>query len=246
MFDFFTKKDFLIDYLENFVDIHNHILPGIDDGAKTPLESLEIIQAFSEIGIKKFIATPHIMHNYYPNNPQTIQGALALVNNELLKNDLRDICISAAAEHMIDDNFEVLLDESQVMPMKGAYLLVEMSYLQPPINFDEGIIKTASNGYFPILAHPERYNFLHQKMKKYSHYKEQGILFQLNLLSLSNYYGSQVPKVSIKLLEEGLIDFIASDIHNLDQFEALKNVTVTTKTIKQLLPIINRTKETFY
>jgi len=246
MFHIFGKKHFLIDHLENFVDIHNHILPGIDDGAKTPEDSLALIKGFTEFGVTNFIATPHIMHNYYANNPQTINAALALVKNEFLKNDLKTISVEASAEHMIDDNFEVILENGGIMIMRKEFLLVEMSYLQPPINFDEAIIKVVSKRLFPILAHPERYNFLHHRLKKYSSYKEQGILFQLNLLSLGNFYGKEVPKIAAKLLDEGLIDYVASDIHNLNQLNSLKNLTISKKHIRQLLPIINNTIETFY
>lgn len=246
MFHFFSRKKFLIDYLDGFVDIHNHILPGIDDGAKTVVESVDLIKAFSELGVTRFIATPHIMHNYYPNDQNTITGSLNLLKNALLAENQKDVSIKASAEHMIDDNFEILLENEGVMPMKSNYLLVEMSYLQPPINFEEAIIKTAAKRFYPVLAHPERYGFLHHRMKKYREYKEHGILFQLNLLSLGEYYGKEVPKVTFELLEEGLIDFVGSDVHNMAQLNALKNLTVSRKTVQQLLPIISNTIETFF
>ena len=246
MFQIFSKKIFLIDYLNKFVDIHNHILPGIDDGAKTPDDSITLIQGFSAFGVTKFIATPHIMHNYYPNTPGIINRALETLQNELLARDLKNISLAAAAEHMIDDNFEHLLGEGEVMPIRNDYMLVEMSYLQPPLNFDAAIIKTASKRFYPILAHPERYSFLYHKPKKYGLYKEQGILFQLNMLSLGEFYGSEVPKMALKLLEEGLIDFAASDVHNLDQLNALKELTISKKTLRQMLPVIHGTIETFY
>jgi tyrosine-protein phosphatase YwqE len=246
MFHIFSRKYFIADYLNNFVDIHNHILPGIDDGAKTPAESIALIRSFMDMGVTAFIATPHIMHNYYPNTPQTINSSLVVLRDELLKNDLKNISIEAAAEHMIDDNFEALVEEDQVMPMKNGYLLVEMSYLQPPINFKEAIIKTASKRYFPILAHPERYGFLHQGMKKYHKFKEQGIHFQLNLLSLSDFYGEETMKMAAKLLDEGLIDFVASDVHNPEQLNVLKEISIPKKLVNQLLPVIRNTIETFY
>ncbi|HET8736297.1 MAG TPA: CpsB/CapC family capsule biosynthesis tyrosine phosphatase, partial [Pricia sp.] len=139
-----------------------------------------------------------------------------------------------------------LLESDRTMVMKKEYLLVEMSYLQPPINFEEATAKTASKGYFPILAHPERYGFLHHRMRKYREYKEQGILFQMNLLSLGEYYGKEVPKVALELLEEGLIDFVASDVHNLEQLDALKQLRLKKKTAEKLHPVIDRTIETFY
>ena len=141
MFHFFTRKNFLIDYLEGFVDIHNHILPGIDDGAKTVEESVELIDGFSQFGVKDFIATPHIMHNYYPNNPETINNSLLLLKNMLLEQHMKYISIRAAAEHMIDDNFESILERGTIMPLGDNYLLVEMSYLQASINFDGAVGK---------------------------------------------------------------------------------------------------------
>ncbi len=246
MFHFFNRKKFLIDYLEGFVDIHNHILPGIDDGAKTVKESVELIKAFSGFGVKRFISTPHIMNNYYPNDRGTITNSLNLLKSALMAENLKDISIEASAEHMIDDNFETILENKGVMPLKVNYLLVEMSYLQPPINFEEAIIKTAAKRFYPVLAHPERYGFLHHNMRKYNRYKEHGILFQMNLLSLGEYYGKEVPKVATELLEEGLIDFLGSDVHNIAQLNSLKNLTVSRKTLEQLLPIISNTIETFY
>ena len=246
MFQIFGKKEFLVDHLANFVDIHNHILPGIDDGAKTPEESLGLIEGFGEFGVTRFIATPHIMHNYYPNTRESIAKAFALLRNELLKNDLKHISIATSAEHMIDDNYESLLNAGDIMPMATDYILVEMSYLQRPINFREAIIKTVSKRLYPILAHPERYNFLHKNTKKYAVYKERGILFQLNLLSLGDFYGKEVQKIALKLLDDGLVDYVGSDVHNLNQLNALKDLTLPKKTIRQLVPVIHQTIETFY
>ncbi|PCJ95757.1 MAG: histidinol phosphatase [Flavobacteriaceae bacterium] len=246
MFHIFSKKTFLIDYLEGFVDIHNHILPGIDDGAKTVEESIALIKGFSEFGVKSFVATPHIMHNYYPNTPVTIEDSLTLLKNELLKNNMKDISIDAAAEHMIDDNFESILENRAIMPLRKQYLLIEMSYLQPSINFADAIQQIASARYFPIFAHPERYGYLHKSFGKYYKYKEQGILFQMNLLSLSDYYGKEVQKTAIRLLDKGLMDFCSSDVHNTRQLSALKNVTISKKTAQSVLPIIDKTINSFY
>ena len=246
MFSFFTKKYYVADQLSRFVDIHNHILPGIDDGAKSVADSIELIRAFGEFGVHNFIATPHIMNNVYENNRTTINGALLALENELLERKMKDVTIAAAAEHMIDDNFENLIDQQQLMPIREKYVLVEMSYLQPPINFDEAIIKLASRGYFPILAHPERYGFLSHNYIKYRGYKEQGILFQLNLLSLGDYYGNDINKNAFRMLEEGLIDFVASDIHNMRQMKALKDLSIPKRVLRDLQPLINDTIAVFY
>jgi tyrosine-protein phosphatase YwqE len=241
MVSLFRKKIYLIDLLEGFVDIHNHILPDIDDGAKTVDDSLDLLKGFSEFGVNNFIATPHIMHNYYDNTKETIDRALDRVRHALKKNGLSTISIEASAEHMIDDNFESLLENSKVMPLRKEHLLVEMSYLQRPINFDEAIISIAHHRFFPVLAHPERYNFLHARSKKYGEFKQQGILFQLNMLSLGEFYSKETQKMAFKLLEEDMIDFIGSDVHNKAQLNALKELTITKKTKAILEPIIEGT-----
>ncbi|WP_394749384.1 tyrosine-protein phosphatase [Spongiimicrobium salis] len=246
MFHFFSKKKFLVDSLENLVDIHNHILPGIDDGAKTTDEAIALIKGFVEIGIRNFVATPHIMGDLYPNTSETIHKALNLVQSELLKHNIKDIAIEASAEHMIDVDFEKLLSDGEVLPLRKEFLLVEMSYLQPSLNFKEAIIKIAAKRFYPILAHPERYTFFHGHLSRYQRYKNKGISFQMNLLSLGDFYGKEVQKVAHKLLNEGLIDYVASDVHNLHQLNALKELAITPKTEQLLLPVINTTIETFY
>ena len=235
----------MVDLLEGFTDIHNHILPGIDDGAKTVDDSKKLLKSFSEFGVQNFVATPHIMHNYHDNSPATIKTALAYLKNELIQVGFDHIKIEASAEHMIDDNFEAILSKKQVLPLGVDYLLIEMSYLQPPINFDTAIEAIAHNRFFPILAHPERYNFLHSKMRRYSEFKQQGIQFQLNMLSLGDYYGKEVSKIAMKLLEEGMIDFIGSDVHNMDHLAALKKVTLSKKLVELVEPIVDRTNYTF-
>ncbi len=186
------------------------------------------------------------MHNYYPNTPETITAALDVLKDEMLKEDLKHIRIEAAAEHLIDADFEVILEQNTVMPIQKMYLLIEMSYLQPPLNFEEAVSKTASKRFFPILAHPERYHFLHHKPKKYTKFKSQGLLFQMNMLSLSSYYGKEVQKAAFKLLEDGQIDFVGSDVHHITQLEAVKNITLSKKTLNQILPVISNTIEIFF
>lgn len=247
MFSFFHKKIFLVDYLHGLVDIHNHILPGIDDGAKTVDDSIDLIKGFSEFGITNFVCTPHIMNNYYPNTPETINNSLEILKKEIENLGIHTIKIDSAAEHMIDDNFESILQNNSVMPLKKEYLLIEMSYLQPSFNFDNAIGEIAKHTYFPILAHPERYVYFHKKYKTYAQLKTQGLLFQMNLLSLNaESYGTEVQKTTQKLLENNLIDFVGSDVHNMHQLKMLKEVKISNKTLKLVLLLIENTIQTFY
>ena len=246
MISIFSKKRFLVDYLEDFVDIHNHLLPGIDDGAKSVEESLSLIKGMGELGITRFIATPHIMHNYYPNTPETINSALGELRNAMAEHKLTDVTINAAAEHMIDDNFEQLLEEDGIMPLKQDYLLIEMSFLQASINLDTAIEKTKQKGYFPILAHPERYVYFKNKQEIFASLKKKDVSLQLNLLSLGEYYGIETHKLARDLLENERIDFLASDLHHSGHLKELKKIQLTETVLERLFPILENTIAQFY
>jgi tyrosine-protein phosphatase YwqE len=246
MFSFFSKKVFLVDLLEGLVDIHNHLLPGIDDGAPDVETSIELIKGMQSYGVQSFVATPHIMGDLYPNDPKTINAALNQLKKGLEEAHMSDLKIEAAAEHMIDDQFEQRLENQKTMPLKKQYMLIEMSYLQPSINFESAVEKVKSMGYFPIFAHPERYNYLHANFNKYDNYKANGLLFQMNMLSLGEYYGSKVKNTALKLIDEHMVDFLSSDLHNVRQLKALKNIQLSKKTAENLKPIINKTIGSFY
>ncbi|MEO0572652.1 MAG: CpsB/CapC family capsule biosynthesis tyrosine phosphatase, partial [Bacteroidota bacterium] len=152
MFTIFSKKSFLIDHISGLVDIHNHVLPGIDDGAQTVDESLEMVKMFQEFGINELICTPHIMHNYYDNTPKTIEQAYHKLSESLIAENVQAVTLKYAAEHMIDDDFEHKLEESHIVPLNENHLLIEMSYLQPSINFDSAVDKIIKSGFFPVFA----------------------------------------------------------------------------------------------
>ncbi len=245
MINFFSKKYFLKDLLEDFVDIHNHILPGIDDGAKTIKDSLNLIIKLKELGVKEFIPTPHIMQDFYPNTDETIGSSYQQLLENLNTKLLGSITINPAAEYMLDNNFEKLLETENLFTLKKKYVLVEMSYFQPPINLEDIIFKIKTKGYIPVLAHPERYSFYHNNLNYYSRLKQLGCLFQLNLLSLSDHYGKNVKKTGNYLIENNLIDFVGSDVHNESHIEKISNIIIS-KTQYSFLPkLIRNTKDTF-
>ena len=236
---FFKKKNIPLTELfpEGFVDIHSHLLPGIDDGAKNLQNSIELIQKMSSYGIKNFITTPHVLGDVYPNSSKTIKEKLLEVQNELKRLNLTDVNISAAAEYMMDEQFVKLLGKDDVLTLKDNYILVEMSYFSAPFNLYEILFEIQLKGYKPILAHPERYNFYHNDFENYYKLKKAGCLFQLNLLSLTPQYGKNVQKISTKLLKENLYDFVGTDIHHSRHLELLKTIgsEKTKKLISHLL-----------
>lgn len=246
MFSLFSKKVLLKDHFTDFVDIHNHILPGLDDGASTVDDSLELLLKFSEMGITNFIATPHVMNDYYPNTPETITTALATLKNALRSKGLTNFKISAAAEYMMDQAFLELMEREKLLCLKKNFVLVEMSYFQAPININEILFKLQTRQYKPVLAHPERYIYLHsKKLEKYLELKERGCCFQINALSLVGHYGKNIQDAAYALLDQELIDFIGTDTHQLRHLEKLDTLKIPQKRSRQLEPIIKQTKNTF-
>lgn len=245
MLNFLTKKIYLRDLLEGFVDMHCHILPGIDDGAKDIEDALKLIKELKKLGVAEFIPTPHIMEDLYGNNGETIGNSFQILLEAINETSSKNTPINPSAEYMMDDNFTKLLNENNIFPLKGKYLLVEMSYFQPPINLKEIIFNIKMKNYIPVLAHPERYAFYHNNKEYYKELKKIGCLFQLNLLSLSDYYGKGVQKASEFLLEENLIDFVGTDTHHMKHIVGLTKTTLKNKHKKNVLEVIENTKRTF-
>jgi protein-tyrosine phosphatase len=207
------KKEATFDYSAIAVDMHSHVLPGIDDGAQNPQESVALVREMIALGIKKIIATPHIMVDYYRN-------ALELLKAELAKEQI-DIPVEAAAEHYFDETFERRVVDGELMVMPGGHVLFEFSFITPPPNAAPVFQKLKDKGYKPILAHPERYPYL--DLDQLRGFRDWGVLLQINTISLTGYYGRESRKAAEAMIDNDLVDFISSDMHHLRHAEALRN-----------------------
>ncbi|TXD48914.1 tyrosine-protein phosphatase [Polaribacter sp. IC073] len=243
---FFKKKEIpLIDFFpKDFVDIHSHLLPGIDDGAKNIAASIELILKMYSYGIKNFITTPHVLGDVYPNASQTIQSKLTEVRDALLAKGYPDIHIRAAAEYMMDEQFSERLKNDDILPLKDNYILVEMSYFNAPMNLYDVLFEIQLKGYKPVLAHPERYVFYHNALENYYKLKKAGCLFQLNLLSLTAHYGKHVQQVSHQLLKQNTYDFVGSDTHHHQHLQLLKQIG-TEKNLKKIQHLLKNNCKVF-
>jgi protein-tyrosine phosphatase len=243
---FFKKKEIPLNdfFPEGFVDIHSHLLPGIDDGAKDLDDAIALIEKMYSYGIKNFITTPHILGDLYPNTPEIIQSKLQEVQEALVKRNFTDITITAAAEYMLDEQFSVILEKEEILTLKDNLVLVEMSYFSPPINLYDILFQLQLKGYKPILAHPERYNSYHNNFKEYYKLKRAGCFFQLNLLSLTEHYGKHVQKTTEKLLKENMFDFVGTDAHHHQHLETLRKIG-TPKSLKSIEDLMKSTIERF-
>lgn len=224
MFDIFKKKKPVITIPGSFpvtTDIHSHILPGIDDGSPDIDTSLQLIKGMYALGIRKCIATPHIIGDLYRNNPLTINAALEKTKAACVSAGI-DMELIAAAEYMLDDYFMELLQQKQpLLTLHKNFLLTEFSYTMRPHNIDEMVFSIITGGYQPVLAHPERYFYFHGNMKEYQGLKELGFHLQVNLLSLTGYYGKDVAKAAKYILDNGLADLVGTDLHHERHLAAL-------------------------
>ncbi|WP_201353798.1 tyrosine-protein phosphatase [Hydrogenimonas urashimensis] len=206
-----------------YVDIHSHLLPGIDDGSKAMFHSIKFVSAMQKLGYKKLIITPHIMSHRYKNSSKIILEKLEILKDAIADHDI-DVTLEAASEYYLDDHFLSLLDKGDILTLHGKYVLFEMSYTRPPVDLEGIVFNMILAGYIPVLAHPERYIHMHSDFSQYTALKEQGVLFQLNLNSLAGYYSKKVQNVAKKLVNKGMVDFLGSDIHKMQQIETLETV----------------------
>ena len=148
-------------------DIHSHLIPGIDDGAQTMNDSLEMLKVFQDSGYKKVITTPHIMSDYYRNTPEIINAGLSDLKREIKLNGI-DIEIEAAAEYNVEPDFEEIIKNDNVLTFggKNKYVLIELSFFSEPNRLNETIWALNNKGYAPVLAHVERYTYWHKDLDK--------------------------------------------------------------------------------
>ncbi|MES2798867.1 MAG: CpsB/CapC family capsule biosynthesis tyrosine phosphatase [Bacteroidota bacterium] len=223
MFSFFKKKPsrLPIDLSRLGVDMHSHLIPGIDDGAKTIDESIAMLYKFQELGYRRVITTPHTMSDYYKNTPEIILSGLENVRAEARKIGLT-IEIEAASEYYFDDLFMKKIGTEEILTFGGNHVLVEFAMRGVPLYENDMFFALIKNNYQPVLAHFERYMGFFGSVDKAKEYKDRGILIQMNLLSLTGHYGPEVKKQAERLVDAKLVDFAATDCHRIDHLMLLE------------------------
>lgn len=218
MFSFFKKKKVEplkpLQLSELKTDFHSHFIPGIDDGAPTMSDSISLLMEMQQLGFSNIITTPHIMGDYYRNTTEIIKKGEEEVREEINRKNLK-INFSAAAEYYLDDNFERLLKEKDILTFGNNYLLFELPFMSAPNSLFEVIFKMQAAGYKPILAHPERYPFYFEDFDTLHKLKEHNVLFQMNYSSILGHYNRETQLQAEKMIDANLIDYIGSDCHNI-------------------------------
>ncbi|MDO7875259.1 CpsB/CapC family capsule biosynthesis tyrosine phosphatase [Hymenobacter sp. ASUV-10] len=222
-------------------DMHSHLLPGLDDGAETIEHSLDLLRAMRALGYRKLVMTPHIMGDFYKNTPEGIRAALKLLTEAAAAAGLGDVELGCAAEYYLDEFLgRKLADGTEMLTFGGdkRYLLFETSYMNEPLNLMETVFELKSQGYQPVLAHPERYTYLYGRFSEIEKLRQEyGVLMQLNINSLVGYYSPAAQKVAEQLVDGGLVDFVGSDAHHLRHTNTLQTKVLRAPYLQKLLQL---------
>ena len=224
-------------FFQGYTDYHCHLLPGVDDGVQTMEETLEILKLYESLGVSRVYLTPHIMEDM-PNTPEDLKKRFAELQSAYAGEGGK-IELHLAAENMLDSLFEERLEKGELLELdaEGDRLLVETSYFTPPMNFHGLLERIKSKGYYPVLAHPERYIYMGEK--DYRKLKEMGILFQMNYYSPVGIYGTEAKKKAEWLLAQGFYNLSGSDTHRLRILRAaISNRDLSSKTVKRMLELV--------
>lgn len=230
LFDIFSPKRSIAEsgVLNGSIDRHSHILYGVDDGIKTLEESLTVLAFEESMGVKEVWCTPHIMEDV-PNTTESLRERF----EELCSYYIGLIKLRLAAEYMIDTIFEKRLEAGDLLTMEDNMLLMETSTIAPPYDLKGSLKDAMSAGYRPLFAHPERCRYL--EVKDCEELVEMGVRLQLNIASLTGYYGQSTRAKAETLLKKGLYFVYGSDCHRVKTIKEQYNRTELKKDIIKLL-----------
>lgn len=213
------------------IDIHNHILYGIDDGSKSLEESIEILQQHKEMGFKDIVVTPHYIENSkYTTNNKEKEKIL-----KTLKDKVKGINLYLGNEVFINNNLEELLEKQEISTInKSRYLLIEFPMNQKLKTITNTIYELKIKGIIPIIAHPERYEYVKKDINIVDEWINEGALLQSNYGSIVGVYGNKAKKTVKKLLKKNKISLLATDIHFPDS-KIYQNIEKSKKKIKRII-----------
>jgi tyrosine-protein phosphatase YwqE len=220
------------------VDLHSHLLPGLDDGVADFDEAIRVIRQLHDLGYQKFITTPHIKSDRYHNTPEGIEKKWTELKTVLDQHHL-PVQIEIAAEYYLDTwLINHVNDHKPVMTFGNNYFLFEMNYMSEPYQLNDFIFKLFTLGYKPVLAHPERYLFM--TLQKAEDLFSRGVLLQVNTMSFTDYYNKTVRRLAQQIVDNRWISFLGSDCHSEKHIEPIADAMKTRHFKKALeLPLLN-------
>lgn len=233
MFNLFRKKknDAQLFYC---TDVHCHILHGVDHGAQTIEDSLEMLRAERDMGINRVILTSHVTAETFENTPQTLTVAFEQLKQAVAESDL-NMQLYLSAEYRIDEYWEKEYEAGHQIAMPGNYILMENSFQQELLGLNDLLFDLRTKGYKPILAHPERYSYYAQRKQRLEQLHGMGVKFQVNLLSLAGYFGQHCRETALWLVKHGMVDMLGSDMHGMEHVAVIKDY-INSKDWRKLAP----------
>jgi protein-tyrosine phosphatase len=197
----------------SFVDLHSHVLPGVDDGVKTLEDSRELLSGLRALGYSRVVATPHMRTARFENSAEGLRHAMNVLR-EQLGDDAALPEIDLAAEHHLDDVIFERLVRGEGLPYPGGTAaLIELPEARFPLGVEHRFFDLMVRGIRPVIAHPERYLPLFSSSEPLATWVSRGVAAQLDLMSLVGRYGKNQRKAAERMLDEGLYLVAASDVH---------------------------------
>lgn len=219
MFNFFSKTK-TPSTLPFKTDIHCHVLPGVDDGSPDAVTSADLIERMQQWGIDRIMASPHVTKSVFENTPENLGEALRILRAELDRRG-NGIAVGHHAEYRLDEFSIAQFDAGILMPLPGAYIMIENPFVAEAWFIDQTIFNLQVRGFVPILAHPERYSYYYKNRGRYRALHDAGAKFQVNILSLAGAYGKEQREVGEYLISQGLVDFLGTDLHNMNHADII-------------------------
>lgn len=219
LFDFFFKPREQ-QKLPFATDMHNHIVPGVDDGSPDIESSVELLSHMADWGLERVFTSPHSTEDTYENTPQSLSEPFASL---CMATENIPVKLDFHLEYRIDEFFITQFEADNLRPLPGNYLLIENGFSHEPWGLESIVYELLNKGYNPVLAHPERYSYYAKRHRnRYSELHSIGLYFQVNLLSLAGHYGKQQRQAALYLLENRMVEFIGTDIHRPAQLPSIE------------------------
>jgi protein-tyrosine phosphatase len=214
MFSLLIRRDGLIEPPKmTEVDSHCHILPGLDDGADSEQTSIAIAHLLLELGVRKVVATPHVISDIYPNTTAAILEAVDKTRR-LFEAERLPLDIEAGAEYYVETDLLNRIDNNDIIFFgEERYVMFESPLSQKPMLLEEVVFSLKSAGYTPVLAHAERYRFLQGNNGEIETLRRMGLKFQVNHPSFHLPRTSTKGEMARRLYIKGMVDLFGTDIH---------------------------------
>lgn len=218
------------------IDMHCHLLPGVDDGSQSEAETITCLRIMKEAGFHSVILTPHYQVQKYRNIEEDIVERYNTLQLDLKSSQAGDIpnLVDISGEYRVDTGFQERIKNNKFLTINNRFLLAEYSLSQQVLGLEQVIFDLQMQNHEIILAHPERYPYFSSVSPTLQYLKDAGVYFQVNVLSLLGFYGPAAKRKGYEMIEQGWVEFLGTDMHNVNYAQALIDCTYDKK-IEKLL-----------